>query len=64
MSSVPAYTRIDTGLTWRFREALSISAVGQNLVQGRHLEFLGSLGGLQSSELKRSAYVKFVWTMR
>jgi iron complex outermembrane recepter protein len=64
MSSVPAYTRLDTGLTWRFREALSISAVGQNLLQDRHLEFLGSLGGLQSSELRRSAYIKFVWTMR
>jgi iron complex outermembrane recepter protein len=64
MSSVPAYTRLDTGLTWRIKEALSLSAVGQNLLQDHHLEFLGSLGGLQSSELMRSAYVKLVWTMR
>ena len=64
MSSVPAYTRLDTGLTWRIGEALSISAVGQNLLQDHHLEFLGTLGGLQSSELRRSAYIKFVWTMR
>jgi len=63
-SKVPAYTRLDTALTWRMHEHLSISAVGQNLLQDHHLEFLGALGGVQSSELRRSAYISFIWTRR
>jgi len=63
-SKIPSYTRLDTGLQWKIRGGLEMSAVGQNLLQGHHLEFLGSLGSVQSSEIKRSAYVKFVWTFR
>jgi iron complex outermembrane recepter protein len=63
-SVVPGYTRLDANLNWKIREGFSVSAVGQNLLQDHHVEFLGALGSLQSSELKRSAYVKFVWTLR
>ena len=64
MSTVPGYTRLDTGVNWKIREGLSMSVVGQNLLQDRHIEFLGAFGSVQSSELKRSAYMKFVWTMK
>jgi iron complex outermembrane recepter protein len=63
-SVVPGYTRLDTGVNWKVREGLTISVVGQNLLQDRHSEFIGALGSVQSSEMKRSAYVKFVWTLR
>jgi iron complex outermembrane receptor protein len=64
MSEVPAYTRLDSELSWKIGKQFSISVVGQNLLQDHHLEFLGTLGGIQSSEMKRSAYIKFVWTLR
>ena len=63
-SKVPSYTRLDTDLRWKLAEGLSMSFVGQNLLQDHHVEFLGSLGSVQSSELKRSGYIKFVWTFR
>jgi len=57
----PAYTRLDTGLTWRLREKLALSVVGQNLVKDRHLEFLDNSGTLRSTLVKRSAYAKLTW---
>jgi iron complex outermembrane receptor protein len=57
----PAYTRLDTGLTWQLRERLALSIVGQNLVKDRHLEFLDNSGTLRSTLVKRSAYVKLTW---
>jgi iron complex outermembrane receptor protein len=58
---VPAYTRLDTQLTWRPQEHLSISIVGQNLESDRHLEFLNTAGTGFSTMIKRSGYVKFTW---
>jgi iron complex outermembrane receptor protein len=63
MAAVPGYTRLDSGLTWKVRNGLALSVVGQNLLQDHHVEFLGSFGGVQSSELKRSAYARVVWTL-
>jgi iron complex outermembrane recepter protein len=57
----PAYTRLDTGLTWRFTEGLAMSVVGQNLVKDRHLEFLDDSGIVRATLVKRSAYAKFTW---
>ena len=57
----PAYTRLDTGLTWRWTEALSMTVVGQNLWKDRHLEFVDDTGGVRSTLMKRSAYAKFTW---
>ena len=42
--AIPSYTRLDTGLTWRWTEQLSLSVVGQNLVKDRHLEFVDESG--------------------
>ncbi|MGA8222980.1 MAG: TonB-dependent receptor [Candidatus Acidiferrales bacterium] len=58
---IPTYTRLDTGLTYRLREGLSVSAVGQNLQKDHHLEFEDNFGSMQSGQIKRSAYAKFTW---
>lgn len=61
---IPSYTRVDTALSWHFKEGVSISLVGQNLVRDLHLEFIDSTGASRSSLIKRSAYAKFTWQFR
>jgi iron complex outermembrane receptor protein len=58
---IPAYTRLDTGLTWKPFESFSVSVVGQNLVKDRHMEFDDLNGSMQSGLIKRSAYAKVTW---
>ena len=58
---IPSYTRVDTSLSWHYREGLSISLVGQNLVRDEHLEFIESTGASTATLIKRSAYAKFTW---
>jgi iron complex outermembrane receptor protein len=58
---IPSYTRLDTGLTWRWMEGLSVSVVGQNLIRDRHLEFVDETGSVRSGLIKRSIYAKFTW---
>jgi len=59
--NVPAYTRVDSGGTWRASERLAISLVGQNLLQDHHLE-AGSSDQVEfSSLIKRSVFVMFTW---
>jgi iron complex outermembrane receptor protein len=59
--NIPSYTRLDTGLTWRWTESLSMSVVGQNLIRDRHLEFVDDTGSIRSTLIKRSIYAKFTW---
>ncbi len=58
---IPSYTRVDTSLSWHYREGLSVSLVGQNLVRDTHLEFTEFTGASISNLIKRSGYVKFTW---
>ncbi|MGB2624289.1 MAG: TonB-dependent receptor [Candidatus Acidiferrum sp.] len=58
---IPGYTRLDTGLTWKALEGVSLSVVGQNLLKDNHVEFEDFFGSMQSDEIKRSAYVKLTW---
>jgi iron complex outermembrane receptor protein len=58
---VPSYTRVDTGLTWRWKEGLSLSFVGQDLLRDHHLEFVDPSGATRSTLVKRSGYAKLVW---
>lgn len=58
---IPAYTRIDTGLTWNFGERFSISAFGQNLASDHHLEFEDVFGAMQSGQTRRGAYAQMAW---
>lgn len=57
--SVPSYTRVDTEFSWNFAERAIVSVVGQNLAQDHHEEFVDTLGTVQSTLVKRSAYLKF-----
>jgi iron complex outermembrane receptor protein len=57
-SQVPSYTRLDTGLTWKIAEKLSLSVVGQNLLHDHHLESNATDQIVFSSMVKRSAYAK------
>ena len=57
----PAYTRLDTGLTWRWTEALSMTVVGQDLWKDRHVEFVDNSGSVRSTLIKRSIYGKLTW---
>ena len=59
---IPAYARLDTGLTWKPAERLAFSLFGQNLLHDHHLEFEDVFGSMQSSQIKRSAAAKVVWT--
>jgi iron complex outermembrane receptor protein len=58
-SHVPSYTRLDTGMTWKIAEKLSLSVVGQNLLHDHHLESNATDQIVVSSMIKRSAYAKF-----
>jgi iron complex outermembrane receptor protein len=58
---VASYTRLDTQLTWRFMESGSLSVVGQNLLRDHHVEFNDAFQSVNSSQVKRSAYVKLTW---
>jgi iron complex outermembrane receptor protein len=59
--NVPSYTRLDTGLSWRWKEGISLAVFGQNLLRDQHLEFIDSTGAKRSTLIKRSAYAKVTW---
>ena len=58
---VPSYTRVDTGVSWRWKEGVSLSIVGQNLVSDHHMEFVDDTGATRSTRIKRSVYAKLTW---
>jgi iron complex outermembrane recepter protein len=60
---VPSYTRVDTQLRWRLAEELELSLAGQNLLRERHLEFNDFLQSVNSSQIKRSVYLKLAWRL-
>jgi iron complex outermembrane receptor protein len=55
---VPPYTRVDAGVTWRPREALSFSVGVQNIFDNRHPEFRSPLFFDASTETPRTCYVR------
>jgi iron complex outermembrane receptor protein len=58
---VPSYTRLDTGLSWRWTDRVTLSVVGQNLLQAQHLEFIDDDGATNSTFIRRSWYGKVTW---
>jgi iron complex outermembrane receptor protein len=58
---IPSYTRLDTRMTWKLRERLSLSIVGQNLLRDHHVESSGPDQIVVSSLVKRSGYAKITW---
>jgi hypothetical protein len=59
--SEPSYTRLDTLLSWQFRERTSMSFVGQNLLKDHQEEVVDSTGTARTTQVKRSEYVKLSW---
>jgi iron complex outermembrane recepter protein len=59
--TIPAYTRLDVGLTWKPWENASLTVAGQDLLKDHHLEFEDVNGALQSSQVRRSGYAKITW---
>ena len=58
--TIPGYNRLDARLGWRFTESLDLSVGAQNLLDPRHAEG-GRLFWERTTEMKRSAYLKFTW---
>jgi iron complex outermembrane receptor protein len=58
---ISSYTRMDTQLTWRIAERLQFSAVGQNLLSDHHAESNDTFTSVNSSQVKRSSYVKLTF---
>src|SRR5258708_19208887 len=58
---VASYTRLDTQLTWRLGESVSLSVVGQNLLRDHHLEFNDAFQSVNSSQVKPSPYPRMTW---
>ncbi len=59
--AIPAYTRVDTQLSWKFGERAEFDLIGQNLLRDHHAEFMDATGSARTTEIKRSAYAKFSW---
>jgi iron complex outermembrane receptor protein len=61
-ASIPSYTRVDTGLTWRVGESLSLNLAGQNLLKDLHPEYAGPSSTVQPGLMRRAAYAKIKWS--
>ena len=59
---VPAYTRADTSVEWRFTNRLSVMAIGQNLFDAAHAEFAGTGSLLLATQVPRSGSLRLRWT--
>jgi outer membrane receptor protein involved in Fe transport len=59
--AIPSYTRVDTSITWNWKERGSITVAGQNLASEHHLEYIDTLGSTNSTLVKRGLYAKFAW---
>jgi iron complex outermembrane receptor protein len=57
---VPGYVRTDARLGWRVARAIEISLAGQNLLNGRHLEFAPTYY-VQPTEPGRAVQLKVTW---
>jgi iron complex outermembrane receptor protein len=60
-SSIPSYTRLDGRIAWSPAERLRLSAVAQDLLTPRHLEFIGFAIPVVAGEVRRSFYGKAEW---
>ena len=58
---VPSYTQLDSNLSWRAAKNFSITLAGENLLKGRHLEYLGEDDSVASTQVPRGVYLKLRW---
>ena len=61
-ADVPKYFEMDVRIGWQATKALEFSFVGQNLLDGHHLEFSDAITGLPPTEVRRSWYGMITWT--
>jgi iron complex outermembrane receptor protein len=61
---VEAYTRADISAEWRFNPRLSLTAIGQNLLNAAHVEFAGTAGLVQTTQVPRSVSLRMRWALR
>ncbi len=57
-----SYTALDARISWSPRDTFELSAVGRNLIAGRHIEFVSELGDLVPIQIEPQAYIEFRWT--
>jgi len=60
--SIPSYTRVDTGVTWRLGESFTLSVTGQNLTKDLHPEYSGPNSTVQAGLMRRAANAKLSWS--
>jgi iron complex outermembrane recepter protein len=60
--SIPSYIQLDTGFTWRIAERVSVSLVGQNLLEKQHPEISDPTSSVLSGLMRRAAYGKITWS--
>ncbi|MDY6950764.1 MAG: TonB-dependent receptor [Thermodesulfobacteriota bacterium] len=58
---VGSYVTLDARLSWRPKENLELSLVGQNLLDDHHPEFVPEIIDTSPSEVERSVYGKIIW---
>jgi len=61
---VEAYTRADISAEWRFNSRLSLTAIGQNLLNAEHVEFAGTAWLVQTTQVPRSVSLRMRWALR
>jgi len=60
--SIPSYTRMDTGVTWRLGESFTLGVTGQNLSKDLHPEYSGPDSTVQSGLMRRAVNAKLSWS--
>jgi iron complex outermembrane receptor protein len=60
VTAIASYVTADIRLSWRPRDHLELSLVGQNLLDDRHPE-QSSIIGLPAAEVPRGFYGKITW---
>jgi iron complex outermembrane receptor protein len=55
---IDQYEELDLRLAWYPQDKLEIALVGQNLLNGEHLEFVSNLVDTERTEIVRGAYIK------
>lgn len=58
---IPAYTRVDAGITWRPRDNLSLTIAAQNIFRKQHLEFNDGLFFTAPTQIPRTYYASLTY---
>ncbi len=60
LTTIKAYTTLDARIAWKPRAQLTLSLVGQNLLDSEHVEYIDA-GIFDSVEIERGVYFKILW---